>query len=253
MATAPELGLLLPAFFIVSFLYASVGHGGASAYLAISALVGLSQREMVPMALSLNLIVAGIGFWNYWQAGYFSRQLLVPFVLTSIPGAFIGGSLSLSPRLFALLLGLALLFASVRLVGLDPEIRPKWTVELRILWPVGLLCGFVLGLLAGLVGIGGGIFLSPLLLFLNWADAKRTAAVSSAFIVLNSASGLLAHALQGSPTWDLSLPLGAAVIVGGWLGSRLGALRFSPVTVQHLLGAVLLLASFKLLHQALAG
>ncbi len=248
-----ELWLLLPSFLIVSFLYSTVGHGGASAYLAISALVGLSHQEMVPMALSLNLAVAGIGFWHYWQAGYFSRQLLLPFVLTSIPGAFIGGSLSLSPRVFALLLGLTLLLASVRLLGLGREIRPKWTVESRILWPAGLVTGFVLGLLAGLIGIGGGIFLSPLLLFLSWADAKRTAAVSSAFIVLNSASGLLAHTLQGSPNWALGLPLVAAVMIGGGLGSRLGALRFSPVTVQRLLGAVLLLASFKLLQQALAG
>jgi hypothetical protein len=248
-----ELSLLFPLFLIASFLYSTVGHGGASAYLAISALVGLSREEMVPLALSLNMMVAGIGFWNYWQAGHFSMRLLLPFVLTSIPGAFIGGSLSLEPRVFALILGGTLLLASVRFLGLGREIQPKWSAEPRILWPVGVVIGFVLGLLAGLVGVGGGIFLSPLLLFLGWADAKRTAAVSSAFIVLNSASGLLAHALQGSPNWDLLLPLLVSVMIGGGLGSRLGARRFSPVTVQRLLGCVLLVASFKLLQQALAG
>ena len=248
-----ELWLLGLLFFIASSLYSSVGHGGGSAYLAIAALVGLSREEMVPIALALNIAVAAIGFWNYWQAGHFSARLLLPFVITSIPAAFIGGTLTISPRAFAGLLGFTLLLAAARLLGLGQEIKPKWTNEPRIVWPVGLAIGAILGLLAGLIGVGGGIFLSPLLLFLSWADAKRTAAVSSAFILLNSISGLLARSLQHSPNWDLLIPLLMSVALGGMLGSRLGAQRFSPVLVQRLLGAVLLIASFKLLQQALVG
>ncbi|OGF53632.1 MAG: hypothetical protein A2Z21_05280 [Candidatus Fraserbacteria bacterium RBG_16_55_9] len=248
-----DLWLLLLLFFIAALLYSSVGHGGGSAYLAIAALVGLAREEIVPIALTLNIAVAGIGFWNYWRAGHFSGQLLLPFVITSIPAAFLGGLLTISPRVFAGLLGFTLLLASASLLGLGQEIRPKWTTQPRIVWPTGLIIGAVLGLLAGLIGVGGGIFLSPFLLFLGWADAKRTAAVSSAFIVLNSMSGLLARSLQSSPNWDLLLPLLASVVVGGMLGSRLGAQRFSPVLVQRLLGAVLFIASLKLLQQALSG
>ncbi len=246
-----ELWILLPSFFAASFLYSSVGHGGASAYLAISALVGLSREEMVPIALALNIVVAGIGFWHYWRAGHFSRQLLLPFVITSIPGAFLGGSLIISPQVFAVLLGFTLLLAAIRLLGLGREIRPKWEALPQVLWPVGLVIGAVLGVLAGLIGVGGGIFLSPLLLFVHWADAKHTAAVSSAFIVLNSMSGLLAQSLRHSPNWDLLLPLLASVILGGGIGSRLGAERLSSVVLQRLLGGILLIASFKLIQQAL--
>jgi uncharacterized membrane protein YfcA len=249
----PELWLLLPLFLIASFLYSSVGHGGASAYLAISALVGLSRDEIAPIALMLNIVVAGMGFWNYWRAGHFNGRLLLPFVITSAPAAFLGGSLTISPRVFAALLGVTLLLAAARLLGLGRELQPQWEAVPKIIWPVGLGIGCALGLLAGLIGVGGGIFLSPLLLFLSWADAKRTAAVSSAFIVLNSVSGLLGQSLRHTPQWGLALPLLASVIVGSGLGSRLGAQRFSSVLIQRLLGAVLLVASFKLLQQALAG
>jgi hypothetical protein len=246
-----SLWILAPLFLIASFLYSTVGHGGASAYLAIGALVGLSRAEMVPIALSLNVLVTSLGLWHYGRAGFFQLRLLLPFVLTSIPMAFIGGSLELSPQVFSALLGVTLLIAALRLLGLGRAMRPR-EVESRWLWPVGLLLGALLGFLAGLIGVGGGIFLSPLLLFLGWANVKRTAAVSAAFIWVNSLSGLFAHALRGTSDWDLLLPLLAVVAVGGGLGSRLGALRFSPVLIQRLLGAVLLVASLKLLLQAIA-
>ncbi len=246
------LWVLAPLYLLAAFLYSTVGHGGASAYLALAALVGLSREAMVPIALALNVLVTSLGLWHYGRAGYFSARLLLPFVVTSVPLAFVGGSLEIPPRLFALLLGITLLLAALRLLGWGravaaPEAKP------RLLWPLGLGLGALLGFLAGLIGVGGGIFLSPLLLFLGWADAKRTAAVSAAFIGLNSLSGLVAHALRGSPDWGLLLPLLAAVAVGGGMGSRLGARRFSPVVIQRLLGAVLAVAATKLLLQAIAG
>lgn len=239
---------------VASFLYSTVGHGGASAYLALAALVGLPRETMVPVALSLNVLVTSLGLWHYGRAGYFSPRLLFPFVVASVPLAFVGGSLEIPPRLFALLLGIALLLAALRLLGwgragavVAHEGNP------RLLWPLGLVLGALLGFLAGLIGVGGGIFLSPLLLFLGWADPKRTAAVSAAFIGLNSLSGLAAHALRGTPDWGLLWPLLIVVALGGGLGSRLGARRFPPVVVQRLLGAVLLVAATKLLLQAISG
>lgn len=243
----------MPLFFLASFLYASVGHGGGSAYLAIMSLFGLSRVVMVPIALSLNILVSSIGTWNYARAGHFSLPLLLPFVIASIPAAFLGGFITISPRAFAALLGATLFLAAIRLLGLGHKIEPTWTREPRYIWPLGLALGFALGFFAGLIGVGGGIFLSPLLLFLRWSDAKRTAAVSAAFILLNSVSGLAAHALRGGPDWGLLLPALAVVAAGGALGSRLGAYRFSSVRIQRLLGAVLLVASFKLLHQAFMG
>lgn len=246
-----QFWVLAGPFLIASLLYSTVGHGGASAYLAISALAGLSREAMVPIALSLNVLVTSFGLWHYQRAGHFSGALLLPFVVTSIPAAFLGGSLKISPRIFAAVLGTMLLLAAMRLLGLGRRIRPRWADEPRLLWPLGLSLGAVLGLFAGLIGVGGGIFLSPLLLLLRWADAKRTAATSAAFIWLNSLSGLLAHTLRGTPQWELLLPLMAVVAVGGLLGSRLGARSFSPVLIQRLLAVVLLLASLKLLLQAL--
>lgn len=245
------LWVLAPLYLIASFLYSTVGHGGASAYLALSALVGLSREAMVPIALALNVLVTSLGLWHYSRAGHFRLKLLLPFVLASVPMAFIGGSWEIPPQAFAALLGSALLIAALRLLGLGRAMTPH-EVHPRLLWPIGLVLGALLGFLAGLIGVGGGIFLSPLLLFLGWADVKRTAAVSAAFIWLNSLSGLAAHALRGTPDWGLLWPLLIVVAIGGGLGSRLGALKFSPVRVQRLLGAVLLVASFKLLLQALA-
>ncbi len=248
------LWVLAPLYLVASFLYSAVGHGGASAYLALAALVGLPRETMVPIALALNVLVTSLGLWHYGRAGHFRPRLLFPFVVTSVPMAFVGGSLEISPELFALLLGTVLLLAALRLLGLSRTMAPaRGEAEPRRLWPLGLALGALLGFLAGLIGVGGGIFLSPLLLFLGWADAKRTAAVSAAFIWLNSLSGLAAHALRGSPDWELLLPLLIVVAVGGGLGSRLGARRFSPVIIQRLLGVVLLVAAAKLLLQAVAG
>ncbi|MBI5474666.1 MAG: sulfite exporter TauE/SafE family protein [Ignavibacteriae bacterium] len=238
---------ILPLFFFVAMLYASVGHGGASGYLALFALAGVATSAVVPIALMLNILVASVGFAVYQRNGYFSFRLLKPFIIGSIPAAFIGGLIPLSSQTFSLLLGLALTLAAIRMLFLR-EVKatsPDKTIGQNWIWP--LCIGLVLGLVSGMVGIGGGIFLSPILLFLRWADAKHTAAVSSAFIVVNSVSGLAGHLSRGNVATSPMIILGACVLAGGFLGSYLGARRARPLFLQTLLGLVLLIAGGKLL------
>ncbi len=240
--------LLVPLFFLAAWLYSSVGHGGGSAYLAIFAFTGLARSLFVPVALTLNLLVSGLSWCNYARAGHFSIRLLWPWILTSMPGAFLGGLTPLPQWAFSLVLGLCLLCAALRLLFWQQPVTPRPLPSRALVLGVG----FGLGYLAGLLGIGGGIFLSPLLLLLGWADAKKTGAVSAAFIFLNSASGLTAHMLaQRLPSGELFVPLAGAVLLGGALGSHWGAMRLSPTLLQRILGVVLLSAALKMLRDAM--
>jgi uncharacterized membrane protein YfcA len=238
---------------VAALLYSSVGHGGGSAYLALLALAGIARDIAVPTALALNILVAGIGVIQYGRAAHFQPRLLLPFVLTSIPMAYLGGTLALSDRLYSALLGLALLVASLRFLILSGSEVIPIVVSERRLWSVGLPVGAILGFFSGLIGIGGGIFLSPLLMQMRWADAKKTASVSAAFIVLNSFAGWVGHATYGisDGVWTLIGTLGLAVAMGGAVGAYWGAFRLKRVTLQRLLGGGLLLAAVKLLKSAL--
>jgi len=196
----------------------------------------------------LNILVASIGFVSYQRAGHFSPALLLPFAAGSVPAAFVGGMLAVDDHVYRLILGYALVALAIRFLLVPSVAAPSRPIPTGRLWGIGLPVGGVLGLLAGMVGIGGGIFLSPLLLFMGWADARQTAAVSAAFIVLNSSTGLAAQLLRsGSLDWGLAAPLLAAVAVGGAIGSFLGATRFSLLSLQRLLGVVLASAGFKLI------
>ena len=241
-----EAFILVPLFFAAAFLYSSVGHGGASSYLAILVLAGYPREAIAPTVLALNILVTLLGTINYYRAGHFDARLLLPFILTSIPAAYVGGSMRVSEETFSLILGLTLLVAGVRLVIFAKPIAAKQLLSRKLLFGVGLPVGFALGFLSGLIGIGGGIFLSPLLLFMGWADAKKTAAISAAFILLNSLSGLTAHIIKGAADWTLLGVLAITVLIGGGIGSYIGAFRLLPITLQRILGAVLLLAAFKL-------
>ena len=239
--------VLFPLFFLVAGLYSSVGHGGASGYLALFSLFGVMSPATTPIVLLLNILVASISFMNYWKSGHFSLPLLLPFAVTSIPAAYVGGMVSLDQVPFQLLLGGVLLLAALRLL-LIKEIRPLTPERERMqTWAWGLPLGVILGFLSGLIGIGGGIFLSPLLLFLGWADVRKVAAVSSAFIVLNSLAGLLGHLTRGSEALLPALPLAATVAAGALVGSYAGAHRIPPRSLQVALGLVLILAAFKLI------
>jgi uncharacterized membrane protein YfcA len=246
-----ELVFLIPAFFLAAMLYASVGHGGASAYLAILVLAGFSHESIAPTVLALNILVTLLGTINYHRAGHLDLKLLFPFVLTSIPAAFLGGSIHISEEVFSAILGLTLLAAAFRFLIVTKPVLGRHVLPSGLLFGVGLPVGFGLGFLAGLIGIGGGIFLSPLLLLMGWADVKKTAAVSAGFILLNSLSGLTAHLLRQTPDWSFLMALGITVLIGGGIGSYRGAFRLQPVTLQRLLGVVLLIASAKLLHDLL--
>lgn len=213
----PELHLpihIYPFFFIVALLYSSVGHGGASGYLALFAIFGVVSPAVAPIALALNIIVATTSFLIYRHSGYFSFRLLLPFIVSSIPAAFMGGWIRITDETFALMLGSILLLIGLRLL-LFRKVEQKLNVTGSKIWMLGIPIGLILGGIAGMIGIGGGVFLSPVILLLGWADVKRTAAVSSAFIVLNSISGLTGHIIRGNVYFEPLLMIGGVVIGGG--------------------------------------
>ena len=242
--------ILAPAFFVGALLYSSVGHGGASAYLAIMALAHVVPESMRPLALALNLVVAGVAALQYARAGYLEWRLLWPFVLGSVPLAYLGGLIDLPEFWYRSAIGLVLLYAAISLWwgSTRSEEAPTETPSI----PMAMGAGGVLGLAAGLTGVGGGIFLSPLLMLMNWARAKPTAAVSALFIWLNSLSGLLAQRARVPPILDELIWAAPAVLAGGLLGSWIGARRTPPRLLRRLLSIVLLVASWKLLATAVA-
>lgn len=252
--------LLALLIFIAALLYSSVGHAGASGYLAAMGLFNMKQAVMKPAALILNIFVASIGTYRFWRAGFLSWRLLLPFIVLSIPFAFIGGKLKLSDPLYQRLLGGVLLFAAASMLWQTFMVRRGsggGSGESRTLRPppipVALILGGGIGMLSGMTGVGGGIFLSPVLILAGWADPKRTAAVSAPFILVNSIAGLAGqiythqfHPIE-SWRWDFLLWL-AAAIGGGLIGSWLGARRLSNPALRILLSAVLVVAGVKLIR-----
>jgi uncharacterized membrane protein YfcA len=231
--------VLLP---VVAFLFSSVGHGGASGYLALMALFGFSPDLMKPSALTLNLFVSSIAFIGFYRAGFFSGSLFRKFAITAVPLAFLGGLLSLDHIAYRYLLALCLLVAGFRIL-----IPPNGTYGVRKAktWQ-GLFAGGVIGLVSGLIGIGGGVLLSPLIVLMRWGDLKVAAGVSALFIFVNSAAGLtgqLAAGVRPDPAvWILVL----LAIAGGIAGSYSGAFLFKVSTLRYLLASVLVLACLKL-------
>src|SRR5450759_1215575 len=210
-----HLILLLAGVTIVAFLYSSVGHAGASGYIAVMALCGLSANFIRPTALVLNILVASIGAWQFWRAGHFSWRLFWPFALLSVPAAFLGGYINLPTHVFKAAVGLVLWFSAARFLlrpGADDVVREPSR-------PAAISIGAGLGLLSGLTGTGGGIFLTPLLLLMRWARTKTAAAVSALFILANSASGLLGNFAGTRRLPPLALMLAVAVVIGGTAGS----------------------------------
>lgn len=249
-----ELGIpweLLPLFFIVALVYSSVGMGGASGYLALFALAGVGRSEIAPVALALNILVASTGFINYYRAKHFSLKLLLPFILSSIPAAFIGGLIKVPTQSFSLILGGVLFLAAIRLLFINSQTNKRSIEPPPQIYYYGAVAGFMIGFVSGITGIGGGVFLTPVLLFTGWADMKQAAAVSSAFIVLNSISGLAAKTFAHTIHWDVILIFGVVTFIGGQIGSRLGAFEFNPTFLQKLLGMVLLFAALKMFWDVL--
>jgi uncharacterized membrane protein YfcA len=247
--------VLTALIFVAAMLYSSVGHAGASGYLAAMAFFNLPQAVMRPAALCLNVFVASIGTYRFWKAGHLSWRLLWPFAVLGVPCAFLGGNWRLSDSTYFMVLGVVLLAAAVNLVWQTYLIgvarRPDRKYKPPPI-PVAMIVGAGLGLLAGLTGVGGGIFLSPVLILAKWADPKKTAGCSVAFILLNSIAGLAGQAYSGQFNLLRSLPLefliwGAAAVAGGSIGSWLGAKRLSNNALRLLLALVLVIAGAKLL------
>jgi len=244
--TTTELAALLAFITLAATLYSSVGHGGASGYLAAMALFGLAPVFMKPAALAMNIAVAGLVFYRLWRAGYFDARLFWPFALGSIPLAFVGGALTLPGGVYKILVAVALLVAASRLLWKAQDQEAASTPNIFL----ALACGAGLGFLSGLTGVGGGIFLSPLLLLLRWANMRTTAAVSAAFILVNSIAGLAGHATV-AVAWPAQLPaLMLAALAGAVIGSELAVRRLAPVTLRRVLGVVLVIAGAKLLLTA---
>ncbi len=226
---------------IIAFLYSSVGHGGASGYLALMALMGVEIQFMHSTALTLNLFVAGIAFINFARSGHFKWKILVPFIITSMPFAYLGARVPIDPEIYKLILGVFLVIATVRLL-----IKPKESErKFKFTWTAALIIGAVLGFFSGMIGIGGGIILTPVLVILGWANMKEAAAVSAAFIFLNSGSGLLGllHVYQLVPDIWIWIAIG---LVAGLAGSYLGSQKTSLTKLRYVLACVLLVASVKL-------
>lgn len=230
--------------FFVAFLYAAVGHGGASGYLALMAIYGIAPEEMKPTALILNLFVSIISFTHYYRGDYFKYKIFIPMAAASIPLAFIGGMITVEENIYKRILGVLLLFPILRFFFFknveDNELKSHKV-------SIAIFIGGIVGLLSGMIGIGGGIILSPILLLLHWTNQKQTAAISAAFIFVNSVAGLGGMLTQGiSFTKDMVLYVIVAFI-GGFFGAYLGAKRFNHNVLKYVLATVLLLASYKLI------
>jgi len=244
--TSGDFTLLVALVAVVAALYASVGHAGASGYLACMALLGVEPALMKPTALLLNIVVAIVATVAFARAGLFRAALFWPLAVVSVPLAWLGGRTEVDDRTYRLLVGAVLLYAAWRLAVAAPgaPTSPARRAPLAVL----LVAGAAIGLLSGLVGVGGGIFLSPLILLLGWAGPRETAGVSAPFILVNSIAGLAGRGMadlagaEGPLLW-----LGAAVLLGGWIGARLGSRQFQGLTIRRLLALVVALAGVKLL------
>lgn len=228
----------------VAFLYSSVGHGGASGYLAIMAIMGVAPAMMKSSALVMNLAVSLFSFIGFYRAGHFRLRLFWPFALASIPMAFLGGTMTLSDSIYKKILAVCILFSIVRLIYKFDDSKNNRPIPI---W-AGILSGGLIGLLSGMIGIGGGIILSPLMLLMRWANLKETAAVSALFIFVNSLSGLYGQLQKGGINLPENMQWAVlATIIGGLTGSYFGSQKFNVPTLKKLLAVGLVIACLKLI------
>jgi uncharacterized membrane protein YfcA len=233
--------------FAVAFLYASVGHGGASGYLALGAIFELAKEVMRPTALLLNLFVSLTSFIQFFRGKHFIFKIFLPLALTSVPMAFFGGRIDIDTGTYKIMLGILLLAPIIRFLFFPNipvhELRKSNT-------GLSLLMGAIIGFISGVIGIGGGILLSPLLLLLKWTDQKQTAAISALFIFVNSMSGLLGQWTKGIAFNTNMIGYVAVAFAGGLCGAYFGSMKFNQNVLRILLALVLVMASYKLIFTA---
>ena len=241
--TPEHLLLITFCILIVAFLYSSVGHAGASGYTAVMSLFSLAPAAIKPTALVLNILVACLGTYQFWRAGHFRWGLFWPFAVLSIPCAFLGGYLNLPTHIFKILVGIVLLLSALRFfTAPSADAEPHDPSR-----PVSFVVGAGLGLLSGLTGTGGGIFLTPLLILMHWARTKTASALSVVFILANSLAGLFGNLTATKTFPAFAWPFAVGVVFGGGIGSYLGSHRFPVVMIKRLLAIVLTIAGFKLI------
>jgi uncharacterized membrane protein YfcA len=237
--------LLAPLFLLVAGLYASVGLGGGTGYLALMTLFGVPQGVMPSTALTLNIVVTGAALLRFGLAGRLRWRVLLPFLLPAIPAAFAGGLFEVEERLFLGVLAVGLAAAAAAMLhsarrGGDPH-DPGATR----LWLVGVPAGIAIGFTSGMLGIGGGVFLGPVVLLLGWAEPRETAAMCSTYILVLSISGLAAHGARGAVDPGFLLPLAVAVLIGGLIGAHLAETRLSAATLKRVFAVIILIAAVK--------
>lgn len=243
--------IILAAIFLVAVLYSSVGHGGGSGYLAVMAFFAVAPNVTKPTALALNIFVSVIATIQFYRRGYFSWKVFLPFAAASIPFAYIGGTIQLPIQYYKVLLGLILLFAAFRLAWKfrSKEQEAKNNEEKVSKYPLwlALIIGAIIGITSGLIGVGGGIFLTPILFLTDWTETRKAAGISAMFVLVNSIAGLL-----GNYQNVVQLPKSVGIwiiiaVIGGIIGSTLGSKYFNSIALRRALAVVLLVAGVKLL------
>jgi uncharacterized protein len=237
--------LLLLSVFFVAILYSSVGHGGASGYLAVLSLFGIAVLDIKTSALILNIIVSGIAFFFYFKQEFFKWKLFYPFALLSIPMSFLGSMIKINPSLYKQILGICLVFAVLRILGVFGKEKNEKTKNVPLV--LALVIGAVLGLVSGIIGIGGGIILTPIMLIFSWGKVKEVAAVSALFIFVNSISGLIGTFKQDFIFTQELISWISIAVLGGIIGSFWGSKKALNVNLKRVLAGVLFFASIKLI------
>jgi len=244
--TITDILLTAMLFFIIATLYSSVGHAGASGYLAVMALLSFTPETIKPTSLILNIVVASIASVKFIKEGYFDKKIFIPFIIASIPMAFVGGYITLNPKYFKLMAGIFLIVSSFLLLVREYS-KPADNTTKPMNLTFGLTIGAIIGLISGLIGVGGGIFLSPIIISAKWTSVKRASGIAALFILLNSLAGLSGHLIALKKVDHNIIYWILAVIIGGLLGTHLGTVKFNNKFIITCLVIVLLTAGLKFL------
>jgi uncharacterized membrane protein YfcA len=243
----PEIfWILAPLLFLVALAYSSVGLGGGSSYVALFILFGIPLAKIPPIALFLNITAASVALYKFSKRGYFVPKLVFPFLFASIPATFFGARWHPDEKVLSIIFAVALFFIALTLFFKKKEAKARFSMDKKTTWLVSLFLGALLGFLAGIMGIGGGVFLGPVLLLIGFASPKYVAGICSAFVLVNSVVGLGSHYLQGRVDFSVLFFLGFVVFAGAQVGSFLGTRKFSPLLLQRIFAFILLAVSLKL-------